>query len=470
MQVDLNNIPDNMRVGGGASSSSITPPVLAILLVSIVLIFVLPRKYVAVPFLLAIFLTPFGQQIYTAGAHFFVPRILVMCGLARMAIARHSKKMEATAGGFTSIDKVFLWWAILRAAATFLEFLDKSSIINQAGFLIDTLGGYFLLRFLIRDEEDVTVVVKTFAVIASVLAVTMINERVQGINVFGYLGGTYRLRSYETGLYDPRALLRGRSRRAHLAPCSLSVRVAMAKRQVISVWNCGHDKFDDHGCNLCVEYSSIGIPRRPFGHMHVATASQDEDCSLGNSRSADCLASVDESAGVDDYQSHQSCRRDFRHHRAMLIDMFVRHFSDWWLIGVQSTASWGWDLWDQANQFVAEGETGGLATFICFVLLVSWSFGRIGTACKRVAGNRKKEWMLWLMGCALFSYVVSFFGISFSDQSWFCWFAFLAMSCVTTTAILGQTKQETRRVKVTRMGSWGDGAAVAVNSEPWVQQ
>ncbi len=98
-------------------------------------------------------------------------------------------------------------------------------------------------------------------------------------------------------------------------------------------------------------------------------------------------------------------------HRANLIDGFIRHFTDWWLIGVKSTNSWGWDMWDQANQFVTEGESGGSATFICFVWMVSWVFSRVGTMRKLVEGDRKKEWMFWLLGVTLFSYVVSFFGI-----------------------------------------------------------
>ena len=31
---------------------------------------------------------------------------------------------------------------------------------------------------------------------------------------------------------------------------------------------------------------------------------------------------------------------------------------------------------DLSNQFVAEGVTGGLATFICFIALIAMSFGR----------------------------------------------------------------------------------------------
>jgi hypothetical protein len=123
-------------------------------------------------------------------------------------------------------------------------------------------------------------------------------------------------------------------------------------------------------------------------------------------------------------------------HRAMLIDTFIRHFSDWWLIGVKSTSSWGWDMWDQANQFVTEGESGGLATFICFVWMVSWGFSRVGLARKRVEGDRKKEWMFWLLGGTLFAYVVSFFGISFSDQAQFAWYTLFAMISAVAVPVL----------------------------------
>ncbi len=116
--------------------------------------------------------------------------------------------------------------------------------------------------------------------------------------------------------------------------------------------------------------------------------------------------------------------------------MCVRHFWDWWLIGVKSTQNWGWDLWDQADQFVAEAETGGLATLICFILLVSRSFGRIGSARKLVEDDPKKQWLLWLLGAALFSHVVSFFGISFNDQSEYAWFALIAMIVAATAPIL----------------------------------
>jgi hypothetical protein len=123
------------------------------------------------------------------------------------------------------------------------------------------------------------------------------------------------------------------------------------------------------------------------------------------------------------------------YHRAMLVDQFVRHFWDWWLIGVRSTAEWGWDMWDQANQFVWEGESGGLATFICFVLIISRTFARLGNARKRGKVKRSRDWQLWLLGCALFSYVVAFFGISLNDQLVWGWYVLLAIICVATLPV-----------------------------------
>ncbi len=47
------------------------------------------------------------------------------------------------------------------------------------------------------------------------------------------------------------------------------------------------------------------------------------------------------------------------YHRAELIDLFIRHFFEWWLIGIKSSGAWGWDMWDTQNQFVNVGESGG---------------------------------------------------------------------------------------------------------------
>jgi hypothetical protein len=125
-------------------------------------------------------------------------------------------------------------------------------------------------------------------------------------------------------------------------------------------------------------------------------------------------------------------------HRAYLVDLFIRHIGDWWLLGTNGNLNWGWDMWDTANQYVEEGYGGGLAAFICFVGLIAMGFSRVGRARKRVQGCRQ-EWRFWLLGAALFANAVAFFGISYWDQTRIAWFALLAM-------ISASTLQSRRRI------------------------
>ena len=90
-------------------------------------------------------------------------------------------------------------------------------------------------------------------------------------------------------------------------------------------------------------------------------------------------------------------------------------------------------MWDLCNQYVAEGELGGLATFLCFLALIYLCLSRIGIARQSVEGDRNKEWYFWILGATLFSHVVGFFGISYFDQTRVSWFALLAV-IVTATA------------------------------------
>jgi hypothetical protein len=101
------------------------------------------------------------------------------------------------------------------------------------------------------------------------------------------------------------------------------------------------------------------------------------------------------------------------YHRYMLVDNCIRHFGDWWLIGYRYYGDWGFDMWDLCNQFVVAALTGGLVTLAVFIAIYSLSFGAIGKARKRVAGDRTEEWFLWCLGSVLFANVVASFGINY---------------------------------------------------------
>ena len=421
------NGSDNVKIGGGYASSSMHPAVLVLMLITIVLVFALPRRYVIVPILLAVFLTPFGQQIYVGGAHLFLPIILILCGWLRAAWKGES--LRSALGGFNGVDKVFLWWAIFRATATFLEFMQWQAAITESGFLIASIGCFFLLRMLIREEQDVVRVFKALALVVSVLAVTMTIERIHNQNLFGFIGG-HMLPQIRDGEIRAQGSFQGPIPAGTFGATSLCL--------FLWLWRSGKSAAAGVagivGSSVMVVTSASSTPLMAVAAAVLAVLMWPMRKKMRMVRWGIVVVLIAlhlvMKAPVWMLINHVNLvGGNSSYHRAMLVDQFVRHFGEWWLIGVQSTAQWGWDMWDQANQFVWEGESGGLATFVCFVLLVSRSFGMLGTARKYARGKRSKQWLLWLLGCTLFSYTVAFFGISLSDQLVWGWYLLLAMIC-----------------------------------------
>jgi hypothetical protein len=422
--------------GGGYGETTMHPAVAVVLIVAIILLLRLPRKYAVVPFLLAVFLLPVGQQLYVGGVHLYGPRILILFGVGRLLWTRLKSKAPVFRGGFNALDKIFTAWAIFRCTAVILYYWgNTSAFTNQIAFLWDALGGYFLLRFLIRDTGDIVRTAKTFAVIAGLLGMAMLNESLRDQNIFGYLGTMPLVPAIREGKIRAQgpfehAILAG-SFGATVLPFFLWLWYEK-KSRVLAV--CGI-----LGCTGMVISSSSSTPllaylavivgllfwplRKQMRAVRWLLAISLISCHLIMKAPVWFLIDhVDLVAGNSGY------------HRAMLIDTFIRHFREWWLIGTNHASTWGYEMDDLCNQWVAEGETGGLATLVCFVWLISRSFSKIGKARARASIPRKQEWLLWFMGVALFSHCVAYFGISYFDQSQFSWFALLSVISVATAA------------------------------------
>jgi hypothetical protein len=123
------------------------------------------------------------------------------------------------------------------------------------------------------------------------------------------------------------------------------------------------------------------------------------------------------------------------YHRYQLINQCILHFNDWWLIGTKSFADWGWDMWDLSNQYVGIADPSGLVPLLAFVASIVFAFQYVGATRKTVQRDRKLELLVWAMGAALFANVVSFFGISYFDQTIVAWYALLVMIPVTALAV-----------------------------------
>jgi len=430
-------LEENFKFGGGATATQIHPAVLVAMLVAILLLWLLPRRYVVIPFLMIAFLAPFGQEVNVAGMHFYVLRIVILGGLVRLLAAKLQSKERLFQGTARSIDKLFCLWALVRATAFVLLYREGSAVANQVAFLLDSLGGYFLLRYMIQDEEDIARVAKVLGVIVAVLGVCMLTERVRGINVFGFFGTVSLIPTIRDGQIRAQGpfghpILAG-TFGATLVPLFFWLWTSGKARAAAVTGFLGSTAMvlasvaSTSAMAYAAGISALGLwPLRRHMRMVrwgiVLTL-------LGMALVMKApvwfvIAHIDLTGASSGW------------HRATLIDLFIRNFGDWWLIGTDNFHKWGYDMWDTSQQFVAEGENGGLVTLVCFIAIISTCFSRLGKARKLVeGGDRKQEWFFWSLGAVLFAHVVAFFGISYWDQTRMWWFAFLAMVSAATASV-----------------------------------
>ena len=431
--------PDHYRFGGGSSATVLHPVVAVAMLLAIILILRLPLKSVLAPLLLSIFLIPKGQVIVLSGVHLNVYRIILLAGLARWVISRRSSPL---AGGFNSIDRMFALAALSFFIVFSLQYMATQALIKALGDLLDSLAGYFVLRFLIRDRESVREAIKVFALIALIVGICMLNEQRTGVNVFGLLGGTLSVSETRNGairsmgpfLHSIPAGAFG----ATLVPLFIWLWSDSKSRILTALGLLGATAMvvTCHSSTVlgCYVASIFGLCVWPlrnqmrvirYGLLIMVISLH----LIMKGPVWSLLEHIDLTGSSENF------------HRYQLVDTFIRHFDEWWLLGTQNNGSWGWEMADTSNEYVTYGVGGGLLALVLFIALISRCLGRLGTKRNIAAGNRGEEWFFWCLGSAMFAHLVVFIGIDYFDQMLFAWFALLAIisTSISTTTTGGKT-------------------------------
>jgi hypothetical protein len=421
-------IPDKLYFAGGAADTAMHPIVVVVMALAFLMICILPRKYIIAPALCVIFLIPQGQVIVLAGLHLFPVRLIALFGCVRMSFTKLTSNVTLFAGGVNWIDRAFLFWAAARAISLSLLWMEPAALINSAGFVWSACGMYFLLRFLIQNDHDIERAIKIFAIVAAINAIGMLNEQFRHQNVFGLLGGQIIVPIFRDGRFRSTGvfahpLLAG-SFGATLLPLFLWLwtnktakifAVVGVISSLVMVWTSASSTpiLACLGIMLGMCFWPLRENMRAVRWAIVLTL-----VVLHLVMKAPVwylLARVDMTGSSSGY------------HRATLIDTFVQHFSDWWLLGTKEAGSWGFDMWDTSNQFVAEGEKGGILAFGSFIVIIARSFAQIGRTRALLDADSKREWSLWLLGVALVAHLMAYFGVSYFDMTQVAWFALLAI-------------------------------------------
>ncbi len=422
------DMPQNYHFGGGSDSSVVTPLALVGLILSIFLIFSLPRRRVIVPLLAACLLIPFGINIVAFGLHFPTLRLLLLAAWVRFVARR-----EVAIPRLNSIDKAFLVWALSTAVAFSLLWGSMGAVTNRIAFLWDALGSYFLARMLLRDKQDLLLFIKTIAILLAVIAPAMAMEHITGRNLFSILGAP-ELSDMRYGAIRAKgpfghAIIAG-TIGAMLMPlfvgswrqgnrdriligfgilCSVLIAVSAASSTPLMTYAAGilglllwrmrqHTRILRWG--LALSILSLHLVMKAPVWMLIA-------------RTGGAIGGSGE-------------------HRALLIDNFIRHFGQWFLLGTRDNPDWGYDMWDVDNAFVAAGIGGGFIAFIAFIALFVYAYRQIGKSRRLVGLSRNDQRLIWAIGASLFANNVGFFGIVYFDQTVLLWYLLLAMVSVTS--------------------------------------
>lgn len=439
--------PYTVKFAGGLDFNVLNPLLLVVTLAAVILIFALPRKYAVVPFLFAIFLTPLGQQFYVNGLHLFLNRIVILATFIR-ALTSKDPERPLCASGWTSIDTAFAAYVVICATATLIQYPTMTALINQLGYLWDYLLAYFALRALIRNQHDTLLVLKCFAVLMVILASEMLFEQIRTVNLFGLLGGVASVPDFRGGKVRSQGVFQHALTAGAFAATAVPLFLLMWKRHtarwiavVAIVSATAMAIMTQTSTSLVTEAAGI------FAIFVWPLRQKMRTVRIGLVLSIIGLALVMKAPVWFLIDHIDLTGSSSGYQRAELINQFIVHFSSWWMAGTKNAASWGWDIWDTQNMFVAAGETGGLAAFVFFILVISRSFGRLGKARKR-ATTASQEWTVWLLGAALFATMVSFFGVNYFDQVRIAWFVLLSMICATTGPMLRRRPLARLRVKL----------------------
>ena len=434
--------PRHLRYGGGPTETILSPLVLLVVLIVGMVILVRPRTKIIAPLIAAFILIPMDQVLLIGGMHFPMLRLVALFGIVRL-IREKLTSGKIFSGGINKIDMAVISFAIVTALAGILLFQEWGALIFQLGSMYTIFGVYFLLRYLVRDESDVIRMSRTLAYVAAVVAVVMTWESITGHNVYALLGGA-NVANYVALLARAD---RFRATGCFMHPILAGTFGAILLPLFVLLWQSGKNRstavIGIVSATVITLASNSSTPVVAYVGGVLALCMWPVRNWMRALRWGTVIAIVSLHMVMKAPVWHLIARIDVTggsssYHRFMLVDECIRHFSDWWLIGVKSTSEWGWDMWDTANQYVGICDGSGLLAFILFLAIIIYGFKYLGKA-RRAVVNRRQEVFLWALGAALFANVVAFVGISYTDQTQVIWYGLLA--AISAVAVVHPKKE-----------------------------
>lgn len=390
----------------------INPAGLAFVLFMGALLLFVPKKYAMMPILAVALYIPMDHRIIVAGFDFYMLRIIFIFGWVRILTRSESRCIR-----LNRIDKIVIIQVIFFIVLYTMLWGTTDAFVNRLGQAYTLLSMYFIPRILINDLSDTERIVKWLLMMSIPIAICMVLEQTLHRNILDLLGAQTdwamiregKLRAQAT---FPHAILAG-DFGASLLPL------------IVGLWWSGR---------LKKLMFLIGI----ISTLVIVITSNS---------SGPFVSLIAGIIGIIFWQLHSKMKVIFwgvvavllmlhffimkapvwaligrlgssgsAYHRAQIVDQTINHFSEWWLMGTQTTVHWGHlnTMGDIANFYCRIAVDSGLVGLILFITVISLCFKSVGKTIRNIENQPKLQKFIWAIGVSLFAHTMAFIGVSYA--------------------------------------------------------
>jgi hypothetical protein len=369
------------------------------------------NENVILAILIFIFAIPSGQRVVILDLDFTFLRIVILLGLARSIFSGEFKKIF-----LIQSDIVILLWMAWGIAAYAIQNASVSAIIRSAGYMIDTVGAYFIGRIYVKSWLDIKRIAIYLGYASVPILVFTLIERATGKNMFSVFGGIPEITLEREGRLRCQGpfshpIMAGIFWASMLPWLGVLWARREANRFLLVIIAAGVMLIIANTASstpvMAVILCAIGLYffrfRRFLSAINwVAIFLLISAQILMEKGAAHLLARVNIVEGSTGW------------HRYHLIDQAAKRIDEWWLVGIQSTEHWGLGLIDVTNQYILEGVRGGLLSMIFFIWFLFSVFNLLGKAMS--SATTKDCWIYWGAGVIMFIHLFSFLSASYFGQ------------------------------------------------------
>lgn len=424
--------------------SGITPAFLTLLFSLSVAVIAIKKKYIIVPFIIAMCFLPADKSILIGSLNFKALRILALVGFIKVYFVDYTKLKLNT------IDKLFIFYFLSGAIIYIMASQHRfEAFLWKGGVFIDSVMLYFVFRHSIKSKESIDLILKTFFWCVLGLLPFVVFEFFYTHNLFSVLGRSaivIRNGEIRAAATFSHSILFGSFAAAIFPILWADFTIKKSLLKSIAILSC---IFFVYACSSSgpIVALAVGICFLFFFRW--------KQKSIFLAWSLLFTAIFIHLVRVKSIWHFLYLRLPLKSsstgfHRYLLTEAATKEFPNWWLLGYGDFGpQWHLKYWpwthahftDVTNHYILEGVRGGLLTMLIFMALCYMATKTLGKF-SISQGTNQEQRIWWGFTVMMFVHCVTFLSVAYFGQ--------ITMLLFLSIAISSYAYDESLRLKLTQ--------------------